>query len=159
MFRETCKKNTVWTSFQFLIFQNMSVRSMSQSLKIAFPHLEHMVLRRVVKLKTDLSLYIYKNNSSQTGNAMTNKLNPSQQTLLYKAFKNASPTILEQDMLGLFIFILFLKFLSKMKTWQHCLQRWNSVRLLWFLTVTCSCSPYLFFGSAIMLVTYFVNFR
>ena len=31
--------------------------------------------------------------------------------------------------------------------------------LLWFLTVTCSCSPYLYFGSAIMLVTYFVNFR
>ena len=33
------------------------------------------------------------------------------------------------------------------------------VRLLWFLTVTCSCCPYLYFGSAIMLVTYFVNFR
>ena len=31
--------------------------------------------------------------------------------------------------------------------------------LLWFLTVTCSCCPYLHFGSAIMLVTYFVNFR
>ena len=31
--------------------------------------------------------------------------------------------------------------------------------LLWFLTVTCSCCPYFFFGSAIMLVTYFVNFR
>ena len=31
--------------------------------------------------------------------------------------------------------------------------------LLWFLTVTCSCCPYLYFGSAIMLVTYFVNFR
>ena len=30
---------------------------------------------------------------------------------------------------------------------------------LWFLTVTCSCCPYLYFGSAIMLVTYFVNFR
>ena len=29
----------------------------------------------------------------------------------------------------------------------------------WFLTVTCSCCPYLYFGSAIMLVTYFVNFR
>ena len=28
-----------------------------------------------------------------------------------------------------------------------------------FLTVTCSCCPYLYFGSAIMLVTYFVNFR
>ena len=28
-----------------------------------------------------------------------------------------------------------------------------------FLTVTCFCCPYLFFGSAIMLVTYFVNFR
>ena len=27
------------------------------------------------------------------------------------------------------------------------------------LTVTCSCCPYLYFGSAIMLVTYFVNFR
>ena len=30
---------------------------------------------------------------------------------------------------------------------------------MWFLTVTCSCCPYLYFGSAIMLVTYFVNFR
>ena len=27
------------------------------------------------------------------------------------------------------------------------------------VTVTCSCCPYLYFGSAIMLVTYFVNFR
>ena len=26
-------------------------------------------------------------------------------------------------------------------------------------TVTCSCCPYLYFGSTIMLVTYFVNFR
>ena len=26
--------------------------------------------------------------------------------------------------------------------------------LLWFLIVTCSCCPYLYFGSAIMLVTY-----
>ena len=31
--------------------------------------------------------------------------------------------------------------------------------LLRFLTVTCSCCPYLYFGSAILLVTYFVNFR
>ena len=30
---------------------------------------------------------------------------------------------------------------------------------LWFLIVTCSCCPYLYYGSAIMLVTYFVNFR
>ena len=29
----------------------------------------------------------------------------------------------------------------------------------YFLTVTCSCCPYLYFGSVIMLVTYFVNFR
>ena len=28
-----------------------------------------------------------------------------------------------------------------------------------YLTITCSCCPYLYFGSAIMLVTYFVNFR
>ena len=35
----------------------------------------------------------------------------------------------------------------------------KAVLLLWFLTVTCSCYPYLNFGSAIMLVTYFVNFR
>ena len=27
------------------------------------------------------------------------------------------------------------------------------------LTVTCSCCPYLYFGSVIMLMTYFVNFR
>ena len=39
---------------------------------------------------------------------------------------------------------------------QHGFQ---AVFLLWFLTVTCSCCPYLYFGSAIMLVTYFVNFR
>ena len=37
--------------------------------------------------------------------------------------------------------------------------RSNVVLLLWFLTVTCSSCPYLYFGSAIMLVTYFVNFR
>ena len=34
----------------------------------------------------------------------------------------------------------------------------NKVLLLWFLTVTCSCCPYLYFGSAIMLVTYFSKF-
>ena len=33
----------------------------------------------------------------------------------------------------------------------------KAVLLLWFLTVTCSCCPYLFVGSAIMLVTYSVN--
>ena len=37
--------------------------------------------------------------------------------------------------------------------------RSKAVLLLWFLTVTCSCCPYLYFGPAIMLVTYFVNFR
>ena len=37
--------------------------------------------------------------------------------------------------------------------------RSKAVLLLWSLTVTCSCCPYLYFGSAIMLVTYFVNFR
>ena len=36
--------------------------------------------------------------------------------------------------------------------------RSKAVLLLWFLTVTCSCCPYLYFGLAIMLVTYFVNF-
>ena len=56
----------------------------------------------------------------------------------------------------------------------HCLparsQKWDTrhkrvntdsskaVLLLWFLTVTCSCCPYLYFGSAIMLVTYFSKF-
>ena len=35
----------------------------------------------------------------------------------------------------------------------------GTVLVLWFLTVTCSCCLYLYFGSAIMLVTYFVNFR
>ena len=34
----------------------------------------------------------------------------------------------------------------------------KAVLMLWFLAVTCSCCPYLYFGSAIMLVTYFVNF-
>ena len=33
--------------------------------------------------------------------------------------------------------------------------RSKAVLLLWFLTVTCSCCPYLYFGSAIMLVAYF----
>ena len=37
--------------------------------------------------------------------------------------------------------------------------RSKAVLLLWFLTVTCSCCPYLYFGSAMMLVTYFVTFR
>ena len=37
--------------------------------------------------------------------------------------------------------------------------RFKAVLLLWFLTVTCSCCPYLYFGSAVVLVTYFVNFR
>ena len=37
--------------------------------------------------------------------------------------------------------------------------RSKAVLLLWFLTVTCSWCLYLYFGSAIMLVTYFVNFR
>ena len=36
--------------------------------------------------------------------------------------------------------------------------RSKAVLLLWFLTVTCSCCPYLNFGSAIMLVTYFSTF-
>ena len=33
-----------------------------------------------------------------------------------------------------------------------------TVLLLWFLTVTCSCCPYPYFGSAIMSVTYFNKF-
>ena len=37
--------------------------------------------------------------------------------------------------------------------------RSKAILLLWFLTVTCSCCAYLFYGSAIMLMTYFVNFR
>ena len=37
--------------------------------------------------------------------------------------------------------------------------RSGAVLLLWFLAVTCSCCPYIFFGSAIMLVTYLINFR
>ena len=37
--------------------------------------------------------------------------------------------------------------------------RSKAVLLLWFLTVTFSCCPNLYFGSAIVLVTYFVNFR
>ena len=34
-----------------------------------------------------------------------------------------------------------------------------SIYQVWFLAVACSCCPYLYFRSAIMLVTYFVNFR
>ena len=34
----------------------------------------------------------------------------------------------------------------------------KEVLLLWFLTVTCFCCLYLYFGSAIMLVTYFSKF-
>ena len=37
--------------------------------------------------------------------------------------------------------------------------RSKAVLLLWFLTVTCYCCPYLNFGSAIVLLIYFVNFR
>ena len=37
--------------------------------------------------------------------------------------------------------------------------RSKAVLQLWFLAVTCSCCPYLYFGSAIMLVTFLVNFR
>ena len=37
--------------------------------------------------------------------------------------------------------------------------RSKAVLFLCFLTVTCSCCPYLYFDSAIMLVTYFVNCR
>ena len=36
--------------------------------------------------------------------------------------------------------------------------RSKAVLLLLFFTVTCSCCPYLYFGSAIMLVTYFSKF-
>ena len=35
--------------------------------------------------------------------------------------------------------------------------RSKALLLLWFLTVTCSCCPYLYFSSAIMLVTYFIK--
>ena len=34
----------------------------------------------------------------------------------------------------------------------------KAVFLLWFLTVACSCRPCLCFGSAVVLVAYFVNF-
>ena len=37
--------------------------------------------------------------------------------------------------------------------------RSKAVLLLWFLTVTCSSCLYLYFGVAIILVKYFVNFR
>ena len=37
--------------------------------------------------------------------------------------------------------------------------RSKAILLFWFLAATCSCYPYLYFGLAIMLVTYFVNFR
>ena len=36
--------------------------------------------------------------------------------------------------------------------------RSKAVLLLWFLTVTCFCCPYLYFGSAIVLVIYFSKF-
>ena len=38
-------------------------------------------------------------------------------------------------------------------------ERSKAVLLLWFLVVTCSYRPYLYFGSTIMLMTNFVNFR
>ena len=41
---------------------------------------------------------------------------------------------------------------------QESVNRSKAVLVLWFLTVTCSCCPYLYFGSAIMLVTYFSKF-
>ena len=49
------------------------------------------------------------------------------------------------------------------KRWEDNIKKWtgmdsNAILLLWFLTVTCSCCLYLYFGSAIMLVTYFSKF-
>ena len=41
---------------------------------------------------------------------------------------------------------------------QHTSAQLLSRTLLWFLIVTCSCCPYLYFGSPIMLVTYFNKF-
>ena len=53
---------------------------------------------------------------------------------------------------------LFKKRTDEMKQYFNT-DRSKAVLLLWSLIVTCSCCPYLYFGSAIMLVTYFVNFR
>ena len=41
---------------------------------------------------------------------------------------------------------------------QESVNRSKAVLLLWFLTVTRSCCPYLYFGSTIVLVTYFSKF-
>ena len=39
-----------------------------------------------------------------------------------------------------------------------CADRSKAALLLWFLVVACSCCPCLCFGSAVVLVTYCVNF-
>ena len=48
--------------------------------------------------------------------------------------------------------------LSTLPTQYFNTDRFKAVLLLWVLTVTCSCCPYLYFGSPIMLVTYFSKF-
>ena len=53
----------------------------------------------------------------------------------------------------------FLFLLPALELQYFYTDRSKAVLLLWSLTVTCSCYPYLYFASAIMLVTYFVNFR
>ena len=50
--------------------------------------------------------------------------------------------------------VLIIKKVPYIKPCGICLEKKNKLS-----NVTCSCCPYLYFGSAIMLVTYFVNFR
>ena len=45
---------------------------------------------------------------------------------------------------------------NRLRSFLHAAK---AVLLLWFLTVSCSCCPYLYFVSAIMLGRYFVTFR
>ena len=53
------------------------------------------------------------------------------------------------------VFILWLLVLAVPQYFYT--DRSKAVLLLWILTVTCSCCPYLYFGSAIMLVTRFTK--
>ena len=48
-----------------------------------------------------------------------------------------------------------IELITDIDMYQMVEKGFKAVLLLWFLTITCSCCLYLYFGSAIMLVIYF----
>ena len=67
-------------------------------------------------------------------------------------FCQGSQTDDEYSKRGLTYVLYAVSLILLLKVWML---RLINFRVLWFLTVPCSCCPYLYFGSAIMLVTYF----